>query len=292
MSRSILTQGIYELWGAGDDLPSLHCSVQSRSSGQWAKYCRSSFRFTIDDHQHKRSQSSQRELIESFAYLPFDGAIKMKDSDEHFVVFEDYRMHAKTPHALYFGRFIAKSGRDIVNVFDLKKRSYISTTSMDAELALVAANLVHAAPGKILYDPFVGTGSFVVSGAHFGAYVLGSDIDGRSIRGKKDTDLLSNFSQYGLTHRYLDSFVGDLTFTPLRSQKRWLDCVICDPPYGVREGLKVLGSRDGSRKGSVFIDGIEAYKSVFPHVLSKHVCHTVNFPRHVHPDGHDVVAGG
>jgi tRNA (guanine10-N2)-methyltransferase len=44
--------------------------------------------------------------------------------------------------------------------------------------------------------------------------------------------------------------VSDLTNTPLRIlspdkdyTKGYLDGIVCDPPYGIREGLKVLGSR-------------------------------------------------
>lgn len=40
------------------------------------------------------------------------------------------------------------------------------------------------APGKIIYDPFVGTGSLLYSVAMWGAYVVGSDIDARQFRGK------------------------------------------------------------------------------------------------------------
>jgi len=40
------------------------------------------------------------------------------------------------------------------------------------------------APGKIIYDPFAGTGSLLYAVAHWGAYVFGSDIDGRQMRGK------------------------------------------------------------------------------------------------------------
>jgi tRNA (guanine10-N2)-methyltransferase len=46
---------------------------------------------------------------------------------------------------------------------------------------------------------------------------------------------------------YLGGFVSDLTNTPLRisasSTQGYLDGIVCDPPYGIREGLKVLGSR-------------------------------------------------
>ncbi|KAL8668920.1 MAG: hypothetical protein Q9224_007767, partial [Gallowayella concinna] len=41
---------------------------------------------------------------------------------------------------------------------------------------------------------------------------------------------------------------------------RLLDGIICDPPYGVREGLKVLGSRGdgGKKKEIVWLDDGEA----------------------------------
>ena len=38
--------------------------------------------------------------------------------------------------------------------------------------------------GKIVYDPFAGTGSLLYTCAHWGSYVMGSDIDGRQMRGK------------------------------------------------------------------------------------------------------------
>lgn len=126
---------------------------------------------------------------------------------------------------------------------------------MDSELALITANIALAAPGKLFYDPFVGTGSFPIACAHFGAIAWGSDIDGRSIRGKGQRSLLSNFFQYGLTGNFGDSFAADLTNSPLRTA-RLFDGIVCDPPYGVREGLKVLGSRDQTKgKEPVFQNG-------------------------------------
>ncbi|KZF22319.1 tRNA guanosine-2'-O-methyltransferase [Xylona heveae TC161] len=165
------------------------------------------------------------------------------------------------PNRLFLGRLIGGSDREAIVRYDLKKRKYISTTSMDAELALVTANLALAAPGKLFFDPFVGTGSFSVACSHFGAHALGSDIDGRSIRGKGEGGIVSNFHQYGLVHRFCDSFVSDLTNTPLRPTQL-LDGIICDPPYGVREGLKVLGSRDGKGKEVIYLaDGTAAHLS-------------------------------
>lgn len=260
ISRSILSQGIHELWGEGSTYDSLHTSVRDQTGSKWSQFEHTPFRFTIDSFRGTRSPAEQNNIIESFSYMGFDGPIRMKDPEASFRVFEDYDFKASEPKYLYLGRFIAASGRHAKTTFDLKKRHYISTTSMDAELALITANIALAAPAKLFYDPFMGTGGFPIACAHFGAVVCGSDIDGRSIRGtggsarKGQTgkmDVMGNFTQYGLEASYLGAFVSDLTNTPLRipaldrsSRGGYLDGIICDPPYGIREGLKVLGSRE------------------------------------------------
>lgn len=261
ISRSLLSQGIYELWGQGATYDALHESVKEISGSRWAKYDSVPFRFTLDCYRGTRDNAQQREIIESFSYMGFKGPIRMREAEASFKVFEEYGEKAKELKYAYLGRFVAASGRDAKTTYDLKKRHYISTTSMDAELALVTANMALAAPGKLFYDPFMGTGGFPIACAHFGAVVCGSDIDGRSIRGtggsarKGQTgkfDVKGNFKQYGLESRYLGAFVSDLTNTPFRlslhrhSARRggYLDGIVCDPPYGIREGLKVLGSRD------------------------------------------------
>ena len=177
---------------------------------------------------------------------------------------------------------------------------------MDAELALLTANMALAAPGKLIYDPFVGTGGFPLACAAFGATGVGSDMDGRVIRGeggegrvekgsrnppkpvmneartnrscengqvekngdtsvlangkdKGKKDIRTNFACHNLQSRYLDSFISDLTNTPVRAH-RFLDAIVCDQPYGIREGLKVLGSkREDKGKEVVWIDGVAAH---------------------------------
>jgi tRNA G10 N-methylase Trm11 len=46
------------------------------------------------------------------------------------------------------------------------------------------ANQGLARPGSLVNDPFAGTGSILYAAAWYGAYVFGSDIDGRPMRGK------------------------------------------------------------------------------------------------------------
>jgi tRNA (guanine10-N2)-methyltransferase len=258
--RSILAKAIYEVWGNGSTYEALHDDVRAVSQHLWPQYKDCSFKFSVDSFQGSRSATEQRKLIEGFRFLGFEGPIKMKGAEQDFCISEEWRFDAASlgifvPQSIYLGRFLGGSARDAIGKYDLKKRKYISTTSMDAELALITANITLAAPGKLFYDPFVGTGSFPVACAHFGAMAFGSDIDGRSIRGKGKTNLLANFIQYGLTEQFGDSFVADLTNTPLRAASLF-DGIVCDPPYGVREGLKVLGSRDPTKgKEPVFRDG-------------------------------------
>lgn len=259
ISRSILAIAIYELWGEGHDYQALHEDVRHRTTHLWEQYKQVSFKFELDSFHGSRSQSQQREIIETFSYMAFEGPIVMKNPQCHLTVFEDFKLNVKIPWRLFLGKLVVESGRKFISKYNLKKRKYISTTSMDAELSLVTANLALARPGSLAYDPFMGTGSFPLACAHFGSTVWGSDLDGRSIRGKKERTVKANFEQYGTSSLYLDGFVADLTNTPLKVTP-CLDSIICDPPYGVREGLKVLGSTKLALLQEVFLaDGSPAH---------------------------------
>lgn len=248
------------MWGQGPTYDVLHESVKKGTVSRWAEYEKASFRFVVEGYRGGKSAEEHRDIIESFSYLGFQGPPRMRGADVTFRVFEDYDLDVPKPKHLYFGRLIAESCRnEAKKIYDLKKRHYISTTSMDAELTLLTANIAHVAPAKLFYDPFMGTGGFPIACAHFGATVFGSDIDGRTIRGTGGSarrgqtgkyDVAGNFKQYGFEGSYLGSFVSDLTNTPLRilphgqdDTRGYLDGIVCDPPYGIREGLKVLGSR-------------------------------------------------
>lgn len=278
ISRSILVISIHELWGHGSTLSEVHSSVRSRTESLWSQYLSCSFKFTIDSYQGSRTNNAKLSIINSFSYLGFAGPIKMKQPDQEFILFEDWVFNSTPlgipdPKYYYFGRYLGTSSRETLpKKLDLKKRRYISTTSMDAELALVTANIALAGPGKLVYDPFVGTGSFPIACAQFGALTFGSDIDGRSIRGdEKKRTLRGNFEQYGLTSCLGGMFTADLTNTPIRKSVlstqpndgkggRIFDAVVCDPPYGVREGLKVLGVKDPEKCPWVIPKGMEMYK--------------------------------
>lgn len=145
----------------------------------------------------------------------------------------------------FFTRKVGKGSREIISSFSLKKRKYLGTTSMDAELAMFMCNLALVKSGSFVYDPFVGTGSILCASSYFGAFTIGSDIDGRQMRGKDGAGgaaLLSNIQQYRQSNFFVGSLVFDFLHHPLREGFE-VDCIISDPPYGVRAGAKKIGKR-------------------------------------------------
>ena len=307
ISPSILPRAIYALWSTAPNYTQLHTLIKANTSHLWDSYKHVPFRFTIDSYMGKRTTAQKNSIINDFRYLGFEGQVNMRikpkgtkldkiEEGEEFCVMEEWKpeivavsrdsgdddargsgaQRTVTPanlNRVSLGRKVGMSSRYLVDKHDLKKRPYISTTSMDAELALVTANLALAAPGKLFLDSFCGTGGFMVAAAELGAFVLGCDIDGRSFRGKGlglRKGVGANFERYGLEGRFGDCFTADLVNTPLvfGRERRWVDGIIADPPYGVREGLKVLGSRkpeegiDGevpASKQPHFIDGLPAH---------------------------------
>lgn len=287
IQRSILTQSVYEHWASASTLEELHAAIKQQTAHLWPQYATASWKFSIDAFQGgaQRSSAERTALINTFRYLPLTGPIRLKDPDLELTIFEEYEPKAPQPHTYHFGRFLGGGARDMANKFDLKKRPYISTTSMAADLTLVTANIALAAPGKLFYDPFSGTGSFPLASAAFGAVSWGSDIDGRAVRGSGndarhaegrtkvggERTVKGNFAFYGLEGGLGDVFASDLTNTPLRrvgfrerggggGRRRLFDGVLCDPPYGVREGLRVLGCKDPEVTPWVVEAGVTRYK--------------------------------
>lgn len=92
----------------------------------------------------------------------------------------------------------------------------------------------------------------MVTAAYFGGYVIGADIDFLLFHGrskpcrskikKRDPDesIKANLKQYNLESRYLDVVLSDF------SRPLWksfcFDSIITDPPYGIREASKKIGS--------------------------------------------------
>ncbi|EGO25641.1 hypothetical protein SERLADRAFT_387939 [Serpula lacrymans var. lacrymans S7.9] len=78
---------------------------------------------------------------------------------------------------VYFGRLIEEgSARSLVTKFDVKKREYFGNTSMEAEISLLMANQAQASPSKLVYDPFIGTGSMAYVSSAMTRYLASPSI--------------------------------------------------------------------------------------------------------------------
>lgn len=267
LERSVLSRGIYELWGQGRNLQELHENVKKTSSDKFDKYKFNTFKFTFEGYMGRRAGDEKFQIIETFAYLAFQGKIRMKNPEQTFTVLEEYevfgQVKATEPKRMFFGREIQLSARmnNILDKYDLRRRKYIGTTSFEAELALVSCNIAQVSGGNIIYDPFTGTGSFLVAAANFGGLTIGSDIDVRILKGKKTSNIQLNFKQYNTTTNFLDILTMDFTNNALRKDFP-IDTIVCDPPYGVREGLKVCGAKNEEKAAGrehVVIDGEKAH---------------------------------
>lgn len=251
VSRSILNRGVYELLASGSSYDALHKNLKNNPEYPFPRFRLPSFKFAVESFEATRTQEEQREVIDTFRHLAWTGPIKMHNPQNTFAILEEWKPGPvpKTPPILvqiFFARYVAGTSRNLIRTYDLKKRGYLGTTSMEAELSFVSANQVLARPGSLIYDPFVGTGSFLLSSSAFGAVTLGSDIDGRQIKGKGQTSISSNFDQYNLHHLLLDCLVFDIKHSPWHKNFK-VDGIIADPPYGVRAGAKTLGRAPGTR---------------------------------------------
>jgi tRNA (guanine10-N2)-methyltransferase len=109
---------------------------------------------------------------------PFQGRVDLKKPEHKFFVIEtdDYGSNNGLPpvmkRAIFFGREVGAADRHLLPTYQLKSRKYIGPTAMDAEMAFLMANQGMAQSGKLVYDPFVGTGSILVAAAHFGAMTM------------------------------------------------------------------------------------------------------------------------
>jgi tRNA (guanine10-N2)-methyltransferase len=223
--------------------------------------------YTIDEQNAMRSK---------FAFLNFPGRVQMKDPDDVYLYIREveldnqggavYPRHsgvgvrkqiipendARPPLACYFGRVLGNNGlgRDWrksnqIEQYSLKKRSYLGPTSMDSELSLIMTNLAQIQNrGSFVFDPFVGTGSILLTAASRGAFCFGTDIDLRVLRGRShDENIVSNFKQYGLPPPELVRSDNAIYHRHFRNHLPLFDAIVTDPPYGIRAGAKKSGAR-------------------------------------------------
>ena len=152
------------------------------------------------------------------------------------------------------------SVQPLLSRLDLRRRAFLSTSTLPADRALLLCNLALAgARGArpALLDPYCGSGGVLLAAAALGAQTVGSDLDWRLVsdnrvpicipatpdrpgRGVEPVRMRDNFDEAGLTQpkALLTLDVGAPEAAEcLRGANgdEGYDALVCDPPYGRRE---------------------------------------------------------
>eukprot|EP00871_Galdieria_phlegrea_P005097 jgi/Galph1/5589/GphlegSOOS_G4223.1 len=255
-SRCVLVRAVIRLWGHSDTHEGCLKQALQLNEHNFKEMVRSdeeSFRCKL--YSYGKSYS-QEETVDKFnIYSPlllrFPGKVKLRDFKHEIWIVED-----SFPKEVFVGRLITEGFSHVAHRFTLKKRMFVGTTSMDAELAFIMANMALADSSKLILDPFVGTGSILISCAVFGSKTLGSDLNFMVLKGKSAKEnIWANFVQYKL-QQPLGIIRADSLHTPWRHENTlasdtlnafadtyeksigWLDAIVADLPYGVRESSR------------------------------------------------------
>ncbi|TPX47568.1 hypothetical protein SeMB42_g02104 [Synchytrium endobioticum] len=271
--RSILIRDVLELWDHGETLEEVHRKLRPKAF-LYEHHAKDTFKFRIHSFGKSLPLELQPEVVDQFAYLGWQGKIDLTHPQVQVMLLLHMDDHATSDALLagtkhvYVGRLIQEGNASVVSEFHNKNRQYLGVTTMDAELSLICANIALARPGTVICDPFVGTGSFLFTCSKFGAYTFGCDIDGRQLRGKDGKSVESNIQQYRLQGTVLGNYICDMAHHPWRNV-RFLDAIVCDPPYGIRAGAKKVGcdTIKSSPKCVLTKDGSVRYPSTLPYEI-------------------------
>lgn len=274
--RAILIKRVYVLWGHGSNMETAVSDVDLGSTvGDLDE--NDTFCVIVEGVGAKIRSTVQKDVIQYFnKHCPISGSVDFKNPTVQVRILARYKptpsgsargdeeekesgllpfvvQNPSTPrHELVevlIGRCIAVGQRALLNKYSLKTRPFIGPTSTDAELAFLMANQGLVRPGSLVIDPFVGTGSILVSLAHFGANCMGTDIDirilrggGKSSRRARPKTLATNFEHYGLNMPDLIRCDASARGSSVLLSDNLFDAIVCDPPYGIRAGARKSGS--------------------------------------------------
>ncbi len=258
-ARCLAIKAAWQIWAEGDSIPSI--IQQSRRQDRIAqrrRYAGAETSFRLDPvtvHWTVEKETRKGWIHDVVDALQFDGPIKMREADLSVglviyyppppdgVTKADLGDPRMRPELFILGKALdCELGRDRIETYDVKKRLYIGNTTMESEMSLRMSLMAQALPGKLIYDPFAGTGSILHTSAAYGAHTLGTELDGRNLRGSSSfadfsasrmrfddnpgtpppsaaaaavpsfaTGLVETAKAYGLQDRILDTAVMDFT---------------------------------------------------------------------------------
>ena len=302
--RCCLVRSAIEVWGDGDSLEDVH--RQALSSGRVNHYFKgqnvSENSWRVNFRRYGRTGDSglspeeKRIALSKFGTLlrSINGKVTLSGAKYKLVILEDWsNFHRDViikkasegnsdaqpdsffkPNRCLFGIKIAE-GPSISSKFEVRRRPYIGTTTMDAISSHLAANAAQTCDDCLVLDPFCGTGSLLISASFLGGNVIGSDIDAdclglvnrtnadstersknanfrRKIKGQSgewsqlNESASSNFEFYGLQQRLVSLVACSIEEWLSRDELTVMefDAIISDPPFGRRERASLAISHD------------------------------------------------
>lgn len=288
-SRSVSLRCVLEYWHHATNYKMFHSDLKNIVQNNYSLLSNTfgedkTFKLTVETYNKHYQQLEKVAKIEEFDYLPITGSVDLKNPDSDWWYIEYYGLNPKDvpddPVCTLFGKWIADGQRSIIKDLSLKKRKFIGTTSMDPQLSLLMANQALVQEGDFVLDPFVGTGSLLVAAAKFGGYVIGTDIDYMMLHGKtkpsrisqkireKDESVESNFVQYQCEGQYIDVLVSDFSLPVWRDNIKF-DCIITDPPYGIREATEKVESKTRKKSKPIESENMPHYPSTSTYNLEE-----------------------
>lgn len=225
------------------------------------------FGMKVETFSHSIPGARKEQLRASLPFKPcYTGGVNLKDPERLIMLIMDFQHEhmgvqntqsefdlEKSINSVpcYLGVLIARGGMKAeLMKYDLKNRLFIGPTSLDHALSLITCNLAHVTADCVVLDPFVGTASLLIAASHFKAFCFGSDIDIRVLKGDmyagkhkddKKRDIVENFKAYNLQSPELVRIDNHLFTEHMQCRdhpvvKEFYDCIITDPPYGIRAG--------------------------------------------------------
>ena len=290
-SRARLIKGMYRIFAKAGSLDELveqvkMCDQEKDAFRQFRKcdgqcgecpesvsgqFTSRSWKMNVSAFGRSIHRQEQFQIMSRFSFLNFHGPVKMDNPENSFYIIQDNSDANESTlpgcgkESWFFCIEVASTDRSVASSMNLSKRLFIGPTSMDPDMSFIMCNHAGIRRGSFVFDPFVGTGSILVSAAHLGAVTVGMDIDIRMLLSKdtggkpKKFDMWDNFQEYGLQEP-VGLIRGDVSMPSLRENVGncnascaggYFDAIICDPPYGVRAGGRKSGGRRKDSDGNL-----------------------------------------
>eukprot|EP01086_Lenisia_limosa_P013361 TRINITY_DN42421_c0_g1_i1.p1 TRINITY_DN42421_c0_g1~~TRINITY_DN42421_c0_g1_i1.p1 ORF type:complete len:492 (-),score=75.85 TRINITY_DN42421_c0_g1_i1:109-1584(-) len=257
VARSVLSRAALEVVARGPTIESLESNVRKDINQFREDYCGAgvSFKFVVHSFGCKMNQKLRVEMINKCKWLDNKGDVNLDNPDQIFWLIFDHGpaegcKKNLEPREVMICRQVGIGARHLCDEFSLKKRDYLGTTSMAADLSFLVANQGKVTPGSTVFDPFAGTGSILISAARMGGICFAGELDGKVVTGKDGFNMRTNFQQYNLENQLGGVIRCDAAHPTWRTGPIF-DAIVCDPPYGVRAGARKLGTRGDRSQNAV-----------------------------------------